>query len=145
MSLKNRLHTGNFFIIMLMKRLITILFIVFTLSGLFAQNSRSEKHSSNQNSIHRNDGAQSGWQKIEDNASLGSNIPASGNENVSYSSTSDGIYVTISSGTNKIKLYALTGQLLSNGDLLQGLYFTPTRRGIYFLKINTRTYKVICK
>jgi len=145
MNLKNRLHSGNFFIIMLMKQLITILFLIFTLTGLSAQNSRSENHSTNQNSALRNDGAQYGWQKIDNDASLGSNVPASGNENVSYSSTSEGIYVTITSGTNKIKLYALTGQLLSNGDLSPGHYFTPTRRGIYFLKINTRTYKVICK
>ena len=130
---------------MLMKRLITILFLIFTLTGFFAQNSRGDNHSSNKNSAHRNEGAQYGWQKVDEDASLGSNVPASGNENVSYSSTSEGIYVTISSGTNKIKLYALTGQLLSNGDLSTGHYFTPTRRGIYFLKINTRTYKVICK
>ena len=145
MNLKNRLYSGNFFIIMLMKQLITILFLIFTLTGLVAQNSRSDNHSSNQNSALRNDGAQYGWQKIDNDASLGSNVPASGNENVSYSSTSEGIYVMIRSGTNKIKLYALTGQLLSNGDLSPGHYFTPTRRGIYFLKINTRTYKVICK
>ena len=122
-----------------MKQLITLLFLIFTLTGLFAKNSRGDNHPSNQNGI------QNGWMKIDNDASLGSNVPASGNENVSYYATSEGIYVTISSGTNKIKLYALTGQLLSNGDLSQGHYFSPTRRGIYFLKINTRTYKVICK
>jgi len=128
-----------------MKRLITPLFLFFILTGLFAQNTRGDNHSSNQNKIHRNDGIQSGWVKVDNDASLGSNVPASGNENVSYNSTSEGIYVIISSGINKIKLYALTGQLLSNGDLAPGHFFTPTRRGIYFLKINTRTYKVICK
>jgi hypothetical protein len=84
--------------------------------------------------------------KIDNDASSGSGTPALGNENVSFYSTSDGIYVSINSGgSNKIRLYALTGQLLSNGDLSQGLFFTPTRRGIYFLKINNKTYKVICK
>ena len=126
---------------MLMKRFITFLVFVFILTGLFAQNSRNDNRSSNQNTS----GNQYGWMKIDNDASLGSNVPASGNENVSYNSTSEGINVTISSGTNKVKLYALTGQLLSNGDLSPGHYFTPARRGIYFLKINTRTYKVICK
>ena len=135
----------NIFIPMLMKRLITLLFLFFMLTCLFAQNTRSENRSSNHNRIHRNDGIQSGWLKVDNDESLGSNVPASGNENVSYNSTSEGIYVIISSGINIVKLYALTGQLISNGDLTQGHYFTPTRRGIYFLKINNRTYKVICK
>jgi hypothetical protein len=128
-----------------MKRIFTLLFLILFVTGIFAQNSRGNSHSSNQNLSNKNDGTQSGWTKIDNDASMGATPPATGNENVSYYATSDGIYVTINSGTNKIKLYALTGQLLSNGDLSQGHFFTSTRRGIYFLKINNRTYKVICK
>lgn len=128
-----------------MKQTLTILFLIITIVVLFAQNSKGDFHSSNQKVINKNDGTQNGWMKIDNDASNGSIAPAPGNENVIYYSTSEGIFVTINSGTNKIKLFALTGQLLSSGDLSQGHFFTPTRRGIYFLKINTKTYKVICK
>ena len=130
---------------MLMKRIITLLFFIISITGIFAQNSRGDSRSTNQNLSNRNDGTQIGWIKLDNDASNGSYLPATGNENVSYYATSEGIYVTIISGTNKIKLYALTGQLLSNGDLSQGHFFTSTRRGIYLLKINNRTYKVVCK
>jgi hypothetical protein len=129
-----------------MKRIITLLFLIIISISLFPQNSKGDFHSSNRNTKNRNDGTQYGWLKIENDASSVSGTPAPDNENVSFYSTSDGIYVSIiSGGINKIKLYALTGQLLSNGDLSQGHFFTPTRRGIYFLKINNKTYKVICK
>ena len=129
-----------------MKRIITFLLLIIISTGLFPQNSKGDLHSSNRNTTNRNDGTQYGWMKIDTEASSGSATPALGNENVSFYSTSDGVYVSINSGgINKIKLYALTGQLLSNGDLSQGHFFTPTRRGIYFLKINNKTYKVICK
>ena len=129
-----------------MKRIITLLLLIIISIGLFPQNSKGDFHSSNRNIINRNDGKQYGWLKIDNDASSVSGTPALDNENVSFYSTSDGIYVSINSSViNKIKLYALTGQLLSNGDLSQGLFFSPTRRGIYFLKINNKTYKVICK
>jgi hypothetical protein len=51
----------------------------------------------------------------------------------------------INEGTNKIKLFALTGQLLFNGELSQGRFFIPTKQGIYFLRINNKSFKVICK
>ena len=129
-----------------MKRIITLLLLIIFSTGLFSQYSKGDFHSSNKNTTTRNDGAQYGWSKIDNDASSGSGTPALGNENVSFYSTSEGVYVSINSGgINKIKLYALTGQLLSNGDLSQGHFFTATRRGIYFLKINNKTYKVICK
>jgi len=28
---------------------------------------------------------------------------------------------------------------------VQGRFFIPTRQGIYFLRINNKSYKVICK
>jgi len=42
-------------------------------------------------------------------------------------------------------LFALTGQLLWSGNLVQGRFFIPVRQGIYFLRINGKSYKVICK
>jgi len=129
-----------------MKRFFTFLFLIILGIGLFAQNNqKGDLRSANQNTVIRIEGPQNGWVKGDNDASTGNSIPVAGNENVSFSATSDGIYITINSGTNKIKLYALTGQLLLNGDLTQGRFFIPERKGIYFLKVNTKSYKVICK
>jgi len=130
-----------------MKQLLTLLFLIVIYVGPFAQNTqKADSHSSNQNTVIRIEGStQNGWLKGDNDASVGTSVPALGNENVSYNGTSEGIYVTINRGTNKIKLYALTGQLLLNGDLTQGRFFIPTRKGIYFLKVNNKSYKVICK
>ena len=98
-----------------------------------------------QNTIVKIDGSQNSFSKGDNEASAGLNSQISGNENVNFSSTSEGIFVTILSGTNKIKLFALTGQLLLNGDLRQGSFFIPTRKGIYFLRVNNKSFKVICK
>ena len=131
---------------MSIKRIISASLLMMFLANTFAQNaSKSDVHSNNQNTIIRIDGAQNVWIKGEVDPTTGNNVPASGNENVSFIGTSDGIYITIISGSNKIKLLALTGQLLLEGELTQGRFFIPTRKGIYFLKINTKNYKVICK
>lgn len=115
-------------------------------ASIIAQNtSKGDLHSTNQNMIIRIDGSQNVWVKGENETSTGTNIPALGNENVSFITTSEGIYVTIINGSNKIKLLALTGQLLLDGVLTQGRFFIQTRKGIYFLKINNKNYKVICK
>jgi len=130
-----------------MKIKITLLFLALTATVLFAQNNqKGDLHSANQNTLIRIEGsAQNGWVKGDNDASVGTSTPASGNENVSYNATSEGIYVNILSGTNKIKLYALTGQLLFNGVLTQGRFLITARTGIYFLKVNNKNYKVICK
>lgn len=130
-----------------MKQLLTLLFLVITIVVLFAQNApKGDTHSANQNAVIRIEGsAQNGWVKGDYDASVGTTTPASGNDNVGYSTTSEGIFLSINNGSNKIKLYALTGQLLFNGDLTQGRFFIPARRGIYFLKVNNISYKVICK
>jgi hypothetical protein len=130
-----------------MKRIFTLLFLIIAAAGLSAQNNqKGDTHSANQNAVIRIDGSsQNGWVKGDNESSVGTNTPASGNENVSFNATSEGIYITILSGTNKIKLFALTGQLLLNGDLTQGRFFIQARKGIYFLKVNNKNYKVICK
>jgi hypothetical protein len=115
-------------------------------SILFAQStSKGDTHPSGQTVVKKIEGNQSGWVKIDNDVSAGTTIAQSGNENVSYNGTSEGIYITINSGTNKIKLFALTGQLLLDVDSNKGRFFIPTRKGIYFLKINNKSYKVICK
>ena len=108
-------------------------------------NSRVDIHGAAQNTIVKIDGSQNSWPKGDNDIPIGVNSQTSGTENVTFSSTSEGIFVTIISGTNKIKLFALTGQLLLNGELKQGSFFIPARKGIYFLRVNNKSFKVICK
>ena len=130
-----------------MKRIFTLLILTVTFAGLFAQNSqKADSRPANQNTVIRIEGsAQNGWIKGDNDSSVGQSTPAEGNENISFYGASEGIHVTINSGTYKIKLYALTGQLLFNSDFTQGRFIITARTGIYFLKINNKSYKVICK
>jgi hypothetical protein len=114
---------------------------------VFAQNqAKTDARYGGQTTVIRIDGsAPSGWVKGDNEGSTANSTPVTGNENVNFNSTAEGIFINILNGTNKIKLFALTGQLLSSGDLNQGRWFIPTRKGIYFLKINNKSYKVICK
>lgn len=66
-------------------------------------------------------------------------------DGVTYSANTEGIFLTLPKATNSIKLFALTGEVFWSGDLVQGRFFIPTRRGIYFLRINNKSYKVVCK
>lgn len=128
------------------KQVLTLIFLCVFVSGFYAQTvSKSDTHNSNQNVVIKIDGSQNGWVKGDNETAAGTTTSISGNENVSFNGTSEGIYVTILSGTNKIKLFALTGQLLLDGDLAQGRFFIPTRKGIYFLKVNNKSFKVICR
>ena len=130
-----------------MKRIITYLFLFVSTTAVFAQfTTKTDPHSVGQNTIIRIDGAsQNSWIKDNDPSS-NSNVPISGNENVGVYSNSEGIFVTILGGTNKIKLLRITGQLLLNCDnITQGKFFIQTKKGIYFLKINNKSYKVVCR
>jgi len=122
---------------------------IFCLTGisvpaLYAQTSKADIHSG-QAVVIRIEGSQSGWSRGDNDSGQPTNNTVTANENVSFTGTSEGIYVTITSGINNIKLFALTGQLLFNGDLTQGRFIIKTRTGIYFLKVNNKSYKVICK
>ena len=92
-----------------MKRILTFLFLIFTVAGLSAQNNqKGDLRSANQNTVIRIDRPiQNGWVRVDNDEPAATSTPVAGNENVSFSATADGIYVTILSGTNKIKLYAL--------------------------------------
>lgn len=63
----------------------------------------------------------------------------------SYYTTSSGIYIYFTRPNNNVRLFALTGQLLWSGELVSGKFFIPTGEGIYFLRVNNKSYKVSCK
>jgi len=126
-----------------MKSFITIMVFLVT-ANLFSQTvTKGDGHSNASYVIKKIDGStNSSWNK-SDNETPSQTTQT--NEAVSFSANSEGIFITILNGTNKIKLFSLTGQQLLNGDLTQGRFFIPTRKGIYFLRINNKSYKVICK
>jgi len=126
-----------------MKRILTLLLLFIGFASLIAQNSAKSDNPMTPNVIVKLDGTQTSWLKIENDEIP--NAVISGNENVSYIATANGIFITIINGTNKIKLFALTGQLLLDGNLKQGRFFIPTHQGIYILKVNNKSYKVVCK
>lgn len=66
-------------------------------------------------------------------------------EGFSYYTTSSGIYMYFPKPNNNVRLFALTGQLLWSGELVSGRFFIPTGEGIYFLRVNNKSYKVSCK
>ena len=129
-----------------MKSLITILFLsLFVVQVSSQNNGKNDSHAPAQTMIVKIDGSQNTWPKGEIENTAGQSSQALGTENVTFSATSEGIFVSILNGANKIKLFALTGQLLLNGELKQGSFFIPTRKGIYFLRVNNKSFKVICK
>jgi hypothetical protein len=66
-------------------------------------------------------------------------------EGFSYYTSSGGIYLNFSKPNNNVKLFALTGQLIWGGELVSGRFFIQTGQGIYFLRVNNKSYKVSCK
>lgn len=63
----------------------------------------------------------------------------------SYYTTQNGLYLIFPKTNNNVKLVALTGQVIWSGELVSGRFYIPTGRGIYFLKVNDKSYKVSCK
>ncbi len=122
-------------------RTLIIIASLFIIMSVAAQNGqKSEPKTAVPYGVVKVDGDQSDWMKPEVD-----NNPVQGNEHVSFTTTSDGINIMIISGENKIQLIALTGQTLLNGNLSHGRFFIPARKGIYILKINGKSYKVVCK
>jgi hypothetical protein len=136
------MFSGKFLHINRLALILSLIFLLVLSGELFAQNiQKNESHTS----VIRLDGNQSGWTKSDNETNQGSNSTTAGNENVSFSSTSEGIYLTINNGSYRIKLFALTGQVLFDGTLNQGRFIIQTRTGIYFLKVDNKSFKVICK
>jgi hypothetical protein len=128
-----------------MKLLFSILFLLILYSGSAQNGSKHESKVAIPNGVVRIDkdkDAQTSWSNKSD---IDANNPVLGNENVTYNTTSEGINIIIIGGENRIQLLALTGQSLLNGVLSQGRFFIPARKGIYILKINGKSYKVVCK
>ena len=87
---------------------------------------------------------ESSWNKQENDTPTGTNVQTIA-DGISYSSTAEGIFIVLPKATSNVKLFALTGEVVWSGNLVQGRFFIPTRQGIYFLRINNKSYKVICK
>jgi hypothetical protein len=84
-----------------------------------------------------------GWNRNDtDNSSQSPSVTVDG---VTYIPKQDGILITLPRASNNVKLLAMTGEVVWSGDLVQGKFFIPTRPGIYFLRINNKSYKVVCK
>lgn len=130
-----------------MKRITTILFLLISIHFSYGQSStKIDSRAVTQNVFIKLDGStQNGWVKNDFDNTTATPTQIYGTDYVNYYSTSEGIYITIVEGKNKVKLFALTGQLLLDGDLTQGRFFIPTHKGIYFLRINSKSFKVVCK
>ena len=87
---------------------------------------------------------ESGWSKSDNDIPAGTNVQTIA-DGITYYSTAEGIFITLPKATSNVKLLALTGELVWSGNLVQGRFFIPTRQGIYILRINNKSYKVICK
>jgi hypothetical protein len=122
-------------------RTLFIIVSLFIITSSFAQNgTKSETKVAIPSGVVKVDGDQSDWMKSESD-----NSQVQGNDHVSFTTTSEGINIMILTGENKIQLIAITGQSLLNGNLSHGRFFIPARKGIYILKINGKSYKVVCK
>ncbi|MDD3079630.1 MAG: hypothetical protein PHH37_11085 [Paludibacter sp.] len=121
------------------KRLLILMLVAIFIAGIWADNKNT---GDNHPSVVKND---STWTKNDTgNQRVTPDIQniASG---VSYYTNQDGIFIMLSKATTNIKLFALTGDIVWQGNLVQGRFFIPVRPGIYFLRVNNKSYKVICK
>lgn len=87
---------------------------------------------------------ESGWSKSDNDTQQGSNVQTI-TEGISYTTSPEGIFITMPKATSNVKLFSLTGEVVWQGNLVQGRFFIPVRPGIYFLRINNKSYKVVCK
>jgi len=85
------------------------------------------------------------WNKSESETAPVGNAIVSISEGISYSTTSEGILLIMPKASNNVKLFALTGDVVWQGNLVQGRFFIPMRPGVYFLRVNNKSYKVICR
>ena len=119
--------------------------IIFTFSLCAQYTTKGDFRYTNQTFTIIEGNMQNEWVKGEIDTPPSSNNQTWANENVSFNASSEGIFIIVTSGKNKVKLFALTGQMLLDGDLTQGRFFIPAKKGIYLLRVNTKSFKVICK
>jgi hypothetical protein len=67
------------------------------------------------------------------------------NEDITYFTSNEGLFITLSKPTSNVKLFSLTGEIVWKGNLVQGNFLIPIKQGIYFLRINNKSYKVLRK
>lgn len=129
-----------------MKQLLPILFLMIIFSSAFAGEKKDGDPRAVTQNVVKNDGSTpTKWVKDDNDSPAQVNTVVTSNDNLTYTTNSDGIVLTLANGTSNVKLFALTGQLLWTGDLTPGRFFIPTRPGIFFLRVNNKSYKVICK
>jgi len=85
------------------------------------------------------------FSRTESDKSVPANQQIISAEGFSYYTTSSGIYMYFPRPNNNVRLFALTGQLIWSGELVSGRFYIPTGEGIYFLRVNNKSYKVSCK
>ncbi|MFZ4583441.1 MAG: T9SS type A sorting domain-containing protein [Paludibacter sp.] len=85
-----------------------------------------------------------GWNKSDNDNQQVTNTQTLA-DGIIFSSNQQGIYITLPKSAGNVKLFSLTGEVVWSGNLVQGRFFIPTRPGIYFLKVNNKSYKVVCK
>ncbi len=115
------------------------LFILFSVISLVV----SAQTKSNSDARSNSDKTESEWNKQISEISQSQLIVLA--DGISYNANADGILLNLAKPTNNVKLFALTGEIYWSGNLVQGRFFIPARPGIYFLRINNKSYKVVCK
>lgn len=85
------------------------------------------------------------WTKSDNETTPTTNQIISIAEGISYSTSLEGILLIMPKASSNIKLFALTGDVVWQGNLVQGRFFIPMRPGVYFLRVNSKSYKVICR
>jgi len=129
-----------------MKKLLPILImLIFVISAFAGINNVGDPRVVTQSAVKADGSTPNKWVKEDNDNPTQVNTVVTSNDNLSYTTNSDGIVLTLANGTSNVKLFALTGQLLWTGDLTPGRFFIPTRPGIFFLRVNNKSYKVICK
>lgn len=67
------------------------------------------------------------------------------NPSIDYYSTSNGIVLKLGNTASTLMIYNITGQEIYRNASIAGTQLIKLKTGIYFVKINNKSYKVICK
>ena len=118
--------------------IILLVLVAFTSSNAFAQSDQTKA------SVVKIEGAGQ-FSATDTDRSIVSNQQVIVADGFSYYTSTGGIYLVFAKANNNVKLFALTGQLIWSGELVSGRFFIKTGQGIYFLRVNNKSYKVSCK
>lgn len=115
---------------------VLLLLTVITLSATAQNKSNVEQRTT----VVKNE---TGWNKENDTPQT--NPQQTITEGITISTKQNGISITMPKAVANVKLFSLTGELVWAGNLVQGRFFIPTHAGIYFLRVNNKSHKVVCK